>query len=144
MTAAATQIVSAYENCGMSVEEIAEDQELEPLAVKACLMQFSTVFKNELKSNKTEDIEFSAEDHVTAVDIIRTTAKYAQDEKLRYKAATYIRDDKKGRLDAIRQLGGLNINVLQFNETMKKAIAATNRAKGLVQSTDVESKVTTE
>ena len=144
MTAAARQIVSAFETCGMTVDEIAEDQELEPLAVKAVLMQFSSAYKQEVKSQQTEDVEFSAEDHQTAVDIIRNTAKYAEDEKLAFKAATYIRDDKKGRLDAIRQLGGLNINVLQFNETMKKAIAATNRAKSLAPSTNIESKVTTE
>jgi hypothetical protein len=139
MTAAARQIVSAFETCGMSPDEIAEDQELEPLAVKACLMQFSPMYKNELKNAKEQEVEFSADDHVAAVDVIRNIAKYSEDERLQLKAATYIRDDKKGRLDAIKQLGGLNINVLQFNETMKKAIAATNRAKGLVE---VSSEVT--
>jgi len=144
MTATARQIVSAYETCGMTVEEIANDQELEPLAIKATLMQFSSNYRQDLKKQENEDIEFSGEDHRAAVDVIRNIAKYSEDERLQLKAATYIRDDKKGRLDAIRQLGGLNINVLQFNETMKKAIAATNRAKSLAPSTNIESKVTTE
>ncbi|SRR6266404_870275 len=132
MTAGNKQIVTAYEDLGMSIDEIAHTQELEPLSVKAVLMQFSSLFRQDLKK---DEVEFTDEEHQTAKDVIVNTARYSEDERVRLKAAMYIRDDKKGRLDVLKQFSGLNINVFEFNETMRKAIAAKNRAKGIV---DVE------
>lgn len=45
MLAVQTAIKTSFEELGMTVEEIAEDQELEVTSVKACLMQCSSKFR---------------------------------------------------------------------------------------------------
>jgi len=46
MTAEATLIKTAFENEGMSPEEIAQCQDLDIAAVKACLIQTSSKYRN--------------------------------------------------------------------------------------------------
>lgn len=131
MTAGNQQIVSAFEDLQMTPAEIAEDQDLELSAVHAVLLQFSSVFRK--ANGKTVAEEFTDEEHQMARDVIVTTARYSEDERLRLKAAAYIRDDKKGRLDAIKNsFGAVNFNVLSFNEIMRKAVNAKNKAKGII------------
>lgn len=130
MTAANSQIIAAYEDLGMSPDEIAQDQDLDVSAVKSVLIQFSTKFRKDIKVD--ESLDFTEDQVKRATDVILHLAQYSEDESLRFRAARYIRDDKKGRLDVIRSMTGLNINVLTINEQMQKAIAAVNKSKGIV------------
>jgi hypothetical protein len=134
VTAANQQIISAYEQLGMSPDEIAQDQDLDVAAVKSVLIQFSTVFRKDLKID--ESLDFTEEQVKRATDVILHLAQYSDDENLRFRAARYIRDDKKGRLDVVQQMTGLNINVITINEQMRKALEAVNKSKEIV---DVES-----
>ena len=118
----------------MTPEEIAAEQDLELASVKAILMQFSSEYRKACKV--TDDYNFSDEEETMARQVIASLARYSDDERVKFRAAVYIRDDKRGRLDVVKNMNGLNINVISFNEQMKKAIAAKNRSKGIV--TDVE------
>lgn len=139
MTAANQQIITAFEELDMTPEEIAAEQDLELLSVKAILMQFSSVYRRQCK--KQDDFNFTDEEEVMARQVIASLARYSDDERVKLRAAIYVRDDKRGRLDVLKNMNGLNINVISFNEQMKKAIAAKNRSKGIVNTTDVESDV---
>lgn len=133
MTGSNQQIISAYEDLGMSPDEIAQDQDLDVAAVKATLIQFSSRFRKDVKAD--DALDFTEDQVRRATDVILHLAQYSEDENLRFRAARYIRDDKKGRLDVIKQMTGLNINVLTINEQMQKAISAVNRAKGSIEVT---------
>ncbi len=143
MTAANEQIVEAYETLGMSPEEISEDQSLDIVAIKAVLMQCSTLYRKECQVK--EENNFTTEQERLAIDVIsQIVAGYTEaDENTRLRAAMFLRNDRRGRLDVVKQSAGLNINVLMMHEQMKKAIAAMERAK-TAKSIDVVSSVTVE
>jgi len=111
----------------MSLAEIAEDEDLEVGAVKAALMQCSPKFRNESKT--VVDLQFSEDDQLVAKQIIAELASNSEDENVKLRAAKYIRDDSKGRLD----LGSKNaprINVLVFNEALERAARQMRAARG--------------
>lgn len=115
----------AYEREGMSVGQIAKDRELDVVAVKATLMHVSSKYRqNALQEGEKEDeLNFSNQDLVMANDVIRETARYAESEDLRLKAAIYIRDDKKGRKEIVNALKGMQFNIFQINEQLREARA---------------------
>ena len=118
MTACNTQIITAFEVHGMAPEQIAEDMEMDIEAVKATLMQFSAQFR---KAAQTDDkLNFNEQELIAANQVIAQIMQYSEDDNLRLRAARYIRDDKKGRLDAT-QMRGLNINAIQFNIRLQAA-----------------------
>lgn len=127
MTACNQQIVTAFEQLQMTPEEIAEDQDLDLASVKSILMQSSSQYR---KACKTDDeLNFTDDELTRANQVILNIAQYAEDERTRLRAAIYIRDDKKGRLDVVKAMTGLNINVLTFNQHMQEALEAMKRAK---------------
>jgi hypothetical protein len=136
MTAANQQIVVCFEEQGMTPEEIAADQDLEIGAVKAILIQCSSKYRKEIKNDNGE--HFTDEDLIAANQVIANLMRYAEDERLQARCAMYVRDDKKGRLDAVKQMAGLNVNVMVWNEQMKKALAAVQRSKEV--TVDIEQK----
>lgn len=129
MTAANQQILEAYETLGLEPEQIAEQFDYEVAAVKSVLAQFSRKFRGdvEIEDNKNfSETELEAANRVI-VDLMMTS----EDERLRARLACYVRDDKKGRLDAVKQMAGLNVNVVMINDQMRKAQAAIARSKGV-------------
>ena len=136
MTAINQQIISSFEELGMSPEEIAEDQNLDLVSVKAILMQNSFLYRKKCKKGE-DDFNFSDEELQAANQTIVSLMRYSEDENLKARLARYIRDDKKGRLDVVKSMTGLNINVLAFNEQIKKAMEIVNKTPKpiLVEST---------
>ena len=132
MTAVNAAIVEQYETLGLSSGEIAEQEGLDETVIKAVLLQCSDKFRKE--NGEVSQLDFSDEDLIAANDIIRNLAKYSEDENLRARMATYIRDDKKGRKNPIAQLAnkGQPINALIFNVQFEKARRAIERATGRV------------
>jgi hypothetical protein len=53
---------------------------------------------------------------------------YAEDEQLRFRAAKYLRNDKKGRLDR-SEFKTLNINIAEFNALLQQGRDAMKKAK---------------
>jgi hypothetical protein len=131
MSSEALQLKIAYEELGMSPEEIAEDRGLELASVKAALMQSSSVYRRACGQEDSEEakLNFSDADLDQVNAVIRNIALYAEDPNLQFKAATYIRDDKKGRKDVVKQMGGSQFNILMFNEQMQKIRGVADAAK---------------
>jgi hypothetical protein len=123
------QIKIAYEQENMSPEEIASDQGLSPIAVKAKLMQISSKYRKDAR-NESEDsdtLNFSNEQLEAVNQVIFETALSAEhsdgsiDYKTRLTAAMYVRDDKKGRKEVIRGVSSNTFNILQLNEKLAMA-----------------------
>jgi len=121
MLAVQVQIKTAFEELGMTVEDIAEDQELEVTAVKACLMQCSSKYRGLCRTeDKEAALNFTDEQLADANRTIHDLMMGAEDEGVRLKAAMYLRDDKRGRKEVVKGVGGMQFNILQFNETLKR------------------------
>ncbi len=140
MSLEAEAIKTAYETLGMSPQEIAEDRGgLEVASVKACLMATSSKYRKDVGAATEEELntlDFTNDDLKDVNAIILETAKYATtpdgavDYKVRLQAATYIRDDKKGRKEAVKALGGNQFNILNFNESLKSLRETKERIMG--------------
>lgn len=130
MSGEAESIKVAYETLQMTPEEIAEDRELEIASVKASLMATSSSYRKACGQEPDEEdaLNFSNQDLKDVNEVILQTAKYAEDPNLRLKAAMYVRDDKKGRKEVVKQMGGQQFNILVFNEQMARIREAKQKA----------------
>ena len=123
--AAVTQIVAQYETCGLTPEQIAEGEELELGAVKAILFASSAAYREATKTNEPgKSADFNEDDNELALRVARRVAQFAEDDSVALKAAMFIRNDKKGRLDARKGLRSLHLNVAVLNEHFRKASEA--------------------
>lgn len=118
------QIVSAYDNSDISVDELAQAFDLEIGAVKMALNSGSKKFRENLKTSEEyfdkTDVDFARE---TMVGLMQ-----CEIDAVRFKSAKYILDEKKGRND-VKELAHTNINVNLINIQMQRAIDAANKAK---------------
>lgn len=124
------QIKAGYETNNMTPVAIAEDLGFSEIAVKAKLMQISSLYRKACGAEPEEedDLNFSDDQLRKANDIIYQNAVSAElpdgsiDYRTRQRAAEYIRDDKKGRKEVVKHIaGGNTFNILQFNESMQQA-----------------------
>lgn len=125
------QIKGSFERLGMTPEQIAEDRRMDVVAVKAALMQSSSVYRKECNLSPINDdsLNFSDQQLSDVNDVIYNTAMHADDPHLAFKAATYIRDDKRGRKDVVRALRDSGFNILVFNQSLQNARELADRAK---------------
>lgn len=128
MSGSDQQIVTAYEELGLTPEQIAADG-YDIVAVKACLMQNSVLFREAMKVNSEEG--FSTSEEQEARGVIANLMRDSDDDFIKLRAAKYIRDDKKGRLDPIKAQH-LNINIVTINDTLRKAREARARVKSTI------------
>lgn len=138
MSGSDQQIVTSYEELGMTVEQIAADTGWDALAIKASLLQNSSVYRAEVQaSNSTANSnpgptlaleDFDQQDLIDSKQVLRELL-HVDDDHLRFKVAKFMRDEKKGRLDPVRAIRDIkNITVQQFNVTLVKAREARARA----------------
>ena len=141
MSALVQQIKLAYELNGMSPEEIAENFELDIASAKAALINCSSKYRKECNTEDDKESRLNfTDDQLEAVNqVIFETAMCAEhsdgsvDYKTRLAAATYLRDDKKGRKEANKQLQGTTLNFMQFNQQIQQArLQAEEMKKALV------------
>lgn len=134
MNAVTTSIVNAYESEEMTPEEIAQVEELELPAVKATLMQYSSIYRKACgKEGEVEDdLNFTNDDLRRVNQVIMDLALGAEDDTLRFKAATFVRDDKKGRREVVKAMAGQNFNILMINERLRQVKDVTSRIKSVV------------
>ena len=129
MTSVHQTIKTGYEINGMSPEEIAEDQKLDIAAVKSALMQSSSKYRKAcgMEPEDVDDLNFTDDELRRVNQVIFETAIAAEtpdgniDFKTRLAAAMYVRDDKKGRKEAVKHVAGNTFNILSFNEQLQKA-----------------------
>lgn len=131
-------IAALYEG-GLSVEQIAEDQELDVVSVKAALLQGSAQYRKETAGIQAEGggVFTSSEEELARKTIVELMT-CSDVDNVRFRCAKYLRDDHKGRLD-LTNVRKLNINVTVFNETIQRAREA--KAKGKAKCIDIPSVV---
>jgi hypothetical protein len=139
-----TAIVTAYEQENLSPEQIASDRDLDITAVKAALMQGSSRYRKDCGKEDSDipELDFDNEQLQRVNTVIYDLALSAEDEHLRFKAATYVRNDKKGRLEPVKNLAGQNFNILMINQKLaqvrqigdniKRTVLGNNQTKELV------------
>lgn len=136
MTAEMQAIKVAYEEEGLSVEDISNLRKLDSAAIKSCLMQVSSRYRKDCgKEDEVEDsLNFSKDEQQRVKDAILDLALSTDDPHLKFKALVYCRDDAKGRKDIVKnQQNGSTFNILQINERMKSMRLLADRAKGIVE-----------
>lgn len=127
MSIANLQIAECYDSLGMSPEEIASDMGLETAAVKLALSQSSAKFRSEAK--KDPEINFSESEQELAKRTIASLMQNSEDDHLRFRAAKYLRDDSKGRLDLTSSktpklnvsIGTLQLHLQQVNQSIERS-----------------------
>ena len=131
MSAELNAIVTAYEEEGLTPDFIAEDRGLDIAAVKAALMQGSSLYRKNCGSEaENEDgLNFSKEEQRRIKDGILDIALGAEDEHLRFKALSFCRDDAKGRRDVVRGMAGNNTNVLVLNQVLSRGREVADKIK---------------
>lgn len=135
MTSEHTAIKAGYEINGMTPSEIAEDRGLDLIAVKSALMQCSSKYRKDCGAEPADedDLNFTNDELREVNKIIFETAISAEtsegeiDWKTRLAAAIYVRDDKKGRKEVMRQMQGNTFNILDFNVQVQQARAMKDR-----------------
>jgi len=125
------QIVIAFEELNLQPEEISTEFGYELAAVKSILMQCSSLYRKACGQETAGECKYnySDEEAVMARDVIVNTARYADDENLKFKAAVHIISDKKGRLDIVKEMPKIHLSINQFNLDLKKALASKNRGR---------------
>lgn len=115
-------IKHCYEVLGLMPQDIAEDRGLEVAAVKATLMSTSAKYRKAcgMEESEKDELNFTDEDEKDVIQVIRDTAKFADDPHLRYNAAVYIREDRRGRKDRVKNMGNVTFNLLEFNGSLAK------------------------
>ncbi len=132
MTASNTEIVVAYDELGLSPDEIAIELNYELAAVKAILLANSKKYKKSVAASAarvsdsphTDDISEEEFDQINAA--YKNIALYSDNDTVREKALSKLRDEYRGRLpsqvnEQAKALQAVNVNILELNETMKQA-----------------------
>lgn len=125
LTGANQQIITAYETERLTVDQIAEALDFDPVAIKATLMQFSSQYREDMKQEP--NLDFSTDEQLEAKNAMVRLMRNSEDEYLIARLACKIRDDGKGRLDIGKNMRNLNMNVVIFNERIEQAKEAKAR-----------------
>lgn len=132
-----SQIKKGYEELAMTPQEIADDLTFEVLAVKSKLMQISAKYRKDCGHADPEDetLNFTEEELRQVNRVIFDIAIGAEDPHLRFKAATWVRDDKKGRKEVVKAVQHTNnFNMLNFNETIQLARQKAQEARAAISN----------
>lgn len=129
----ALQIVKAYEEAGMSPEEIQEGlfQDMEVATIKAALFQFSAKWRA-LHTDKTlnpalgqQEIakDVTEEEFQLIKGAYKQLALHSENEEIKARALKWLWNEHKGRNEPKqnKQLPNITFNVAVFNEHMKQA-----------------------
>lgn len=141
MEAICQQIVNAYEDAHLSLEDInVEFPEMDIVGIKAVLIQYSNLYRTALKEAAKEgastlEKDFTDEDLHFVTSSLGQMARETDDPNLKFRLLKYIRDDAKGRKDGNKAKFNINTNIIVFNEHLRKArlmatIDSTSRSPG--------------
>lgn len=133
MSLALTQLVASYEQAGMTPEQIAATDGLELAAVKAVLFAKSAAYRAAVGRpgplNAVADksaLDLTEDDEELANRVFRQLAESAENEAVRLKAASRIKDERRKRLDPRASFGNIinNTTILTLNDHFAKAAQA--------------------
>lgn len=115
-----TSIVTAYEVCNMSPDEIAEAEGLELEVVKLALKQNSRIFNAGIKGGQEEDITDA--EYKQILGKYKELALYSESDFVRERASRQLINEKKGRNDLKKsQRSLLRTNILMVNNMIVQA-----------------------
>lgn len=120
MTSLEQQVISAYDECDLSVEEIlAEFEGLERESVLVTLQKYSSKYKDGVKSGEEKNI--LTEDEMESLkSVLMNLALGSQCEAVQFSAAKFMFNEGKGRNNPQKNIGrSLTVNILQLNEQLK-------------------------
>lgn len=140
-TAIDERIKSLYENEGLSPDQIASEEGFNLIAVKAKLMQISVVYRKDcrVEPEALDELNFGKHEQREVREIIMDIARSAEnadgsvDYRTRLNAATYVRDDSKGRKDIRNIVSNNQVNIFQLNEKLASISDKTRKMKELVE-----------
>mgnify|MGYP001567465887 CR=1 FL=1 len=131
-----TSIVTAYEVCKMSPEEIAEAEGLELETVKMALKQYSRAYVAGIKNGKEDDV--SDAEYTQLLGAYKQLALYSDSDFVRERALRQLINEKKGRNDNKKTSKSiLRTNILMVNEMIVQARSSSGRVN-LPKIIDVE------
>lgn len=137
------QVLTAYEQCNMSPEDISLDLGYALEAVKLCLLQNSKKYKA-LVTTKDGDFAnrelFDENDVALAKRTMKELCIASEVDSVRFKAAEFIINEKMGRND-VKALQATGVSISQFNDMMQKARSAMEAAKRKARVIDVSNVV---
>lgn len=124
MQAATQQLIIGYERLGLSLEQLANEHSISLTEVKMMLTQYSSKYRSDCKSidkKGAENLDFTDDDLEISNGVFREIINSSTDDMhLKLKAAKYIREDKKGRLDVNKQLQKIGVDLSTFNKHMQQ------------------------
>lgn len=125
------QIVSAYEKCNLSIEDICENFEMEKTDVMAMLSLHSYQYRKSQEGDNGDSKDVSAEETKEMFEIIKRIARNQEHDlpSVAYKAAQFLINERKGRNDIPGMQTG-NVNVVVVNQRlqgMKRAREAVSK-----------------
>lgn len=135
------QIKAAFEQNGMTPEQISDEFGFDVIAVKAKLMQISSLYYKQAcqeTEEKEDGLNFTNEQlrrvnqQIFENAIGATLPDGSPDFKTMQRACEYIRDDKKGRRDAAKHFRDNPINMFQLNQTFQQSRLMAEEAKKMV------------
>lgn len=140
-TAIDERIRLLYEQEHLTPDVIAQEEKLSPVAVKAKLMQLSSIYRKACGQEPENEnaLNFTDLELRDANSIIVETMRCAEtpdgqiDWKTRLNAATYVRDDKKGRKEVKQIISNTQFNVLSINEDLQRAAVNAKKVKELIE-----------
>jgi len=138
------QIKEQYEVYNRSPEQIAENEGLDPTAIKAKLLQVSAKYRTDIGQDAEDGRDFSIQQLKDANQVIyenmlsATLPDGSIDYRTRQRAAEYIRDDKKGRKELRQLLQQNQFNILSFNEALSSARNKAELAKQAIEPKLIE------
>lgn len=123
MSAQSKEIVSMFEVCGMTPEQISDEVGIELAVVKCCLKANSSAYNETvLPEHDITDAEFEQ------IKMGYKQLMFSEDEKVRERALRFLWNEKKGRNEDKTMIANIGkMNIIMFNERLNKARQARER-----------------
>lgn len=138
------QIVAAYETCNLTVEQIAENFEMNETAVKATLISGSPKYRRAMREAEAgESLDVSSEETKAMLDIIKGIAHEQRTSMpgVALRAAQFVFNEGKGR-NNLQGLNTTNLNVIVVNQKLQGMKAARERVMKIAQRSSQDENVT--
>lgn len=138
ISGADAQIKTSYEVNNMTPEQIADDLGFSVTAIKAKLMQCSSVYRKACgQEDEVEDeLNFTKEEQINIKRELYQLALGTDDEHLKGKLLLELRDDGRGRKDIVKKMINMPFNILQINNVLQQARNGAERIKQVVNGSN--------
>lgn len=116
------QIVTAYDECSLSVDEITEQFGIEREAVLVVLSRFSAEYNGKVKSGEETNM-ISEDELATLKGVLMDLATTSECDAVKFSAAKFMFNEGRGRNNPkhLANIGkNVTVNVIQINEMLKQ------------------------